>query len=126
MMKAAFNTATLLVLALCNLAAGDKHKDRDRDCPTIDVADVRMNAHHSYRLMVADGIKPWRQWAIIRPTSNTQARIWFPLASTRPIQWQLVDTTPGWPVLAVEKKPADCDAKPSWVVLGVGNVRPVK
>jgi hypothetical protein len=125
-MKRTFYITSILAALSCY--AGDKHKDkdRDRDCPTIDVADVRMNAHHSYRLMVADGAKPWRQWAIIRPTSNTQARIWFPLASTRPIQWQLVDTTPGWPVLAVEKKPADCDAKPSWVVLGVGNVRPVK
>lgn len=117
-------TLTVALLAALNASAGDKHKDRD--CPSLDVSDVRMNAHHSYRLLVADGDKPWRQWAILRPTSNTQARIWFPIASTRPIQWQLVDTTPGWPVLAVEKKPADCDRKPSWVVLGIGNVRPVR
>lgn len=121
-MKRAICLTSLLLALTCH--AGDKHKDKD--CPTLDVSDVRMTAHHSYRLLVADGDRPWRQWAILRPTSNTQARIWFPLASTRPIQWQLVDTTPGWSVLAVEKKPIDCERKPSWVVLGIGNVRPVR
>jgi hypothetical protein len=124
-MKKTLTTLTIALLAVTS-TAGDKHKKCDRDCPSLDLADVRVEAGHSYRLMVADGIKPWRQWAILRPTSNTAARIWFPLASTRPMQWQLVDTTPGFPEAAVEKKHADCDAKPSWVLLGIGNLRPVR
>jgi hypothetical protein len=95
-------------------------------CATLDVADVQLTQGHSYRLFVADGERPWKNWGVLRAQSNTAARVWFPVASTRPLLWQLVDVTPGHPQTAIVKQAPDCIAKPQWVVLGPANIRPVK
>lgn len=95
-------------------------------CATLDVADFQFEANHTYRLLVADGVKPWRNWGVIRSGSNTNARVWFPAASTRPILWQLLDVTPGFEKIALPKQAPDCITKPQYVVIGIGNVRPVK
>jgi hypothetical protein len=95
-------------------------------CATLDLADVTLQANHTYRLYVQDGTRPWRYWGVVRSASNTAARVWVPAASTKPMLWQLVDWTPGYDRTAVLKTPPDCISKPQWVVLGVGNIRPVK
>jgi hypothetical protein len=95
-------------------------------CATLESGDVHLQGGHTYKLLVADGAKPWRTWGILRPTTNTNARIWLPVASVRPIQWQLVDYTPGFERTALVKQAPDCTQKAQWVVLGMGNVRPVK
>lgn len=136
-------TSLILLPALCH--AGKSTTDKDYSdkpkvqivyrtnyvqvpvvCATLDVADYQLVGGHSYRLMVADGAKPWRPWGMLRPTTNTNARLWVPPASVRPLQWQLIDVTPGFPQQAVIKQAPDCISKPQWVVLGIGNVRPVR
>lgn len=92
-------------------------------CAQLDVADFRFESGHVYRLYVADGTRPWRNWGTVRPGSNTLARIWFPAASTRAIAWQVVDVTPGFPQAALAKVAPDCISKPQWVILGIGNIR---
>jgi hypothetical protein len=95
-------------------------------CATLDMADMTLEANHTYRLYVQEGARPWRYWGVIKSTTNTAARVWVPAASTRPMLWQVVDWTPGYNRAAVPKTPPDCVSKPQWVVLGVGNIRPVK
>ena len=95
-------------------------------CASLDVADFQFEANRTYRLYVSDGNKPWRNWGLIRSGSNTNARVWFPAASTRPMLWQLIDVTPGFDKVALPKQAPDCIAKPQWVIMGIGNIRPVK
>jgi hypothetical protein len=95
-------------------------------CAALDLADVELLGGHAYRLYVADGVRPWRNWGALRPATNVSARLWFPAASTRPLLWQLVDVTPGFNQVAVTKQAPDCTAKAQWVVLGLGNIRPVR
>ena len=95
-------------------------------CATLDVADFNFQANHTYRLYVAEANKPWKNWGLIRSGSNTNARVWFPAASTRPVLWQLVDVTPGFAQTALPKQAPDCITKPQYVVLGIANIRPVK
>lgn len=129
-------TLTVAAFALCNGTADDKRKTQviyrtnyvnvPVVCATLDVGDFSLIGGHSYKLMVADGNKPWRPWATLRPTTNTEARLWFPAASTRAIVWQLVDYTPGYNQTAATRQAPDCTSKPQWVVVGIGNVRPVR
>jgi hypothetical protein len=126
----------IATLAAMSCHAGDKHKTQvvyrtnyvqvPVVCAALDLADVQLEAGHKYRLLVSDNCKPWRNWGTICAASNTAARVWFPAASTRPMAWQLVDWTPGAERVAVVKQAPDCTSKPQWVVLGMGNVRPVK
>lgn len=95
-------------------------------CAQLDAADFRLEAGHVYRLYVADGSRPWRNWGTLRAQSNTLARVWFPAASTRPMAWQLVEATPGFAQAALPKLSPDCTAKPQFVILGIGNIRQAK
>jgi hypothetical protein len=95
-------------------------------CATLEVADFVLEPGRTYKLFVADGTRPWRSWGILRSRTNANARVWLPAASTRTLLWQLVDTTPGFPSVAVPKLQPDCVSKPQFVVLGPGSIRPVQ
>lgn len=95
-------------------------------CAPLEVADIALQGNHRYRLLVADGAQPWRTWGLLSPSTNTTLRLWIPAASTRPLQWQVLDATPGFTAAAVPKLAPDCIAKPQWVLLGRGNLRPVR
>jgi hypothetical protein len=95
-------------------------------CGQLEVSDVRFEPGHTYRLYVQTGTRPWRYYGVLRPGTNAQGRVWFPAASTREVAWQLVDYTPGFPRTAVLRQAPDCISKPEWVVLGLGNIRPVR
>ena len=94
-------------------------------CGQLESADVVFQPGHTYRLMVAGQDNRWRNWGVVRAGTNSQGRIWFPLASTKTISWQLVDVTPGFTQAALPKLAPDCTTKREWVVLGLGNIRPV-
>lgn len=93
-------------------------------CTLLEVADMDLQAGHTYRVMVNAGAG-WRNWGPIIARSNVAARVWVPVASTRLAAWQVVDYTPGFAGQVVARKEPDCTVKPQWVVLQPGQVRPV-
>jgi hypothetical protein len=95
-------------------------------CAPLEVADLALQGGHRYRVLVADGAQPWRTWAYLQSPTNVTYRLWVPAASTRPMAWQVLDATPGFPTNALPKLAPDCTSKTQWVLLGRGNLRPVR
>lgn len=95
-------------------------------CFSIETADFVFAANHTYRVYASVSGGRWQHYGTIRATESGPARVWFPAASTRPILWQVVDATPGYPPCGITKYEPNCLTKTQYVILGRGNVRPVK
>lgn len=88
-------------------------------CPVNDLAisDYNLNKSHTYRLYVATDTKKWTHWGTIRAGSNFTARLIIPLASIRPLYWQVVDFTPGYPRVAIEANEPTAENAVSYIAL---------
>lgn len=88
-------------------------------CPVNDlvITDYDLSKSHTYRLYVATDTRDWTYWGTIRAGSNFTARLIIPLASVRPLYWQVVDYTPGYPRVAVEGKEPTCENAVSYIAL---------
>jgi hypothetical protein len=93
-------------------------------CPVNDLAisDYEVQKSHVYRLYVATNTRKWTHWATIRAGSNFTARLIIPLASVRPLYWQVVDFTPGYPRVAIEAKEPTSDNAVSYIALTRGRL----
>lgn len=93
-------------------------------CPVNDLAisDYNVSKSHVYRLYVATDTRKWTHWGTIRAGSNFTARLIIPLASVRPLYWQLVDFTPGYPRVAIEAKEPMAEDAVSYIALVRGRL----
>lgn len=93
-------------------------------CPVNDLAisDYNFSKSHTYRLYVATDTRKWTYWGTIRAGSNFTARLIIPLASVRPLYWQVVDFTPGYPRVAVEAKEPMAENAVSYIALTRGRL----
>lgn len=91
------NSVTLTVTNVVNVTC---------PAPDLAVSEYGLLANHAYRLKVSSDNSRWTAWGVIRSASNHNARIVIPLAMAKPLYWQLIDATPGFPVAAMPLHPS--------------------